>query len=101
VGAGLMAVACAVAAQGTSGGGTDASNSAQTPAAQAAQPAHHRHHMRAHHNAMHRTMQDRDDQASAQGDQAYRRALRACVTQADAARDRCLDSAIEQFGRNT
>jgi hypothetical protein len=57
--------------------------------------------MRAHRHATHRAMRDRDDQASAQGDQAYRRALRACVTQADAARDRCLDNAIEQFGHNT
>jgi len=101
VGASLFVFSLAAAAQGTA-----PADSTPPPAndnAAQAQPAEAMPSNRAHNHrkAMRHAMHSTSDQASTQGDHAYRRALRACVTQSDAERDSCLDNAIEQFGRNT
>ena len=43
----------------------------------------------------------RTEESSSPGEQAYRQALRGCVTQKDQSqRDSCLDEAIQKFNRN-
>jgi hypothetical protein len=111
VGSALFALALAAWGQGTATPGPDTSAAANATgsAAQSAVAApshrarsHHKDHKAVHHKAARHTAKSRgQQQAGMQGDQAYRRALKACAMQVDPQRDRCLDNAIEQFGRNT
>ena len=67
--------------------------SRKTAAAKSTKPAHQATKSHSHSQL---------DQTAMQGDKAYREALRQCAKEANQnARDSCLDTAIEQFHRNT